>query len=96
MNVFGETLQDLLEDRGLTLEELEQRANLDTGRLREESMGDWMDELIDLRLMPAVDRALDISEEEGIRLHFAYYSEERMPDHVVKQVVTHLGAPRLA
>ena len=86
MNVFGETLAAILEDRGLSVEELEERANLDTGELREKLTGDRMDEVLDARLILAVMRALAVSKEEAVRLRFAYSAEERLTDEQVRRL----------
>ena len=86
MSLFGEVLTAILDDRGLTVDELGERANLETGELREKLTGDRMDELLDACLIPAVERALHLSKEEAVRLRHAYFAEARLTDDQVRRL----------
>jgi hypothetical protein len=76
VNVFGEVLTPILEDRGLSLAELEERAPRAAETLREDMTVDDGDRLTRPGVIPDLVRALDLSEEEQDRLLWAYYMGE--------------------
>lgn len=78
MNAFGESLTAVLEDRGLSVAELEDRAPRAGETLREDMTADDEERFTRPGVIPELGRALDLSEEEADRLRAAYYyGEER-------------------
>lgn len=76
VNPFGETLAEILKDRGLTLDELAERADLDADELREAATDTDPYRMLSPRMIPAVAGALDLSEEEANRLRWPYYMSD--------------------